>query len=197
MGRFTQRLLLEFAEEAQVNELKPVQIVGLGDHGDDHAVITIKLPSGEEVELHFDYDGQGMLTAHHEDHEYSIPVEVDHMGEPDGDEVCPSCGCAECECTGSDEDDIDFSPEDEDGHVVSTFEGFVNECWSPIDESYSPAMSEDAKRAIKSMCEEMLIHEAKACDEDHDPMHTYESYLNECGQYMTECLMESAQKLKL
>ena len=25
MGRFTQKLLLEFAEEAQVNELKPVQ----------------------------------------------------------------------------------------------------------------------------------------------------------------------------
>ena len=179
MGRFTQKLLLEFAEEAQVNELKPVQIVGLGDHGDDHAVITIKLPSGEDVELHFDYDGQGMLTANHEDQEYSIPVEVGSMGEPDED------------------DDMDFSPEDEDGHVVSTFEGFVNECWSPIDESYSPAMSEDAKRAIKSMCEELLIHEAKACDEDQDPMHTYETYLNECGQYMTECLMESAQKLEV
>jgi hypothetical protein len=63
-------------------------------------------------------------------------------------------------------------------------------------ESYTPSMSEDAKRAIKSLCESMLIHEAHGCNEDSDPDHTYESYLNECGQYMTECMMRAAQNLR-
>ena len=61
-----------------------------------------------------------------------------------------------------------------------------------MEESYNLAMSEEAKRAIKAICEEMLIQEAQRCDEDADPMHTYENYLNECGSYMTECMMEAA-----
>jgi hypothetical protein len=80
--------------------------------------------------------------------------------------------------------------------VAITFENFVNECWGPMNEEYSPAMSEEAKRAIKSICEEILIHEAQGCNEDADPNHTYESYLNECGQYMTECMMRAAQNLR-
>jgi hypothetical protein len=79
---------------------------------------------------------------------------------------------------------------------VLMFDGFLNECWSPITEDYNPSMSEEAKRAIKSICEEILIHEASQCNEDSDPAHTYESYLNECGQYMTECMMKAAQNLK-
>lgn len=77
------------------------------------------------------------------------------------------------------------------------FDKFVNECWAPMTEGYNPTMSEEAKRAIKSICEEILIREAQSCNEDADPNHTYESYLNECGQYMTECMMEAAQNLKV
>jgi len=81
--------------------------------------------------------------------------------------------------------------------TVLMFDGFINECWTPMTEGYSPSMSEEARRAIKSICEEVLIHEAYQCNEDADPDHTYESYLNECAQYMTECMMRSAQNLKL
>jgi len=80
--------------------------------------------------------------------------------------------------------------------VSSTFENFLTECWMPTSEAYSPAMSEEAKRAIKSLCEDLLIHEAYSCNEDSDESHTYESYLNECGQYMTECMMRAAQNLR-
>ena len=78
-----------------------------------------------------------------------------------------------------------------------SFKKFINECWSPIKEGYSSSMSEDAKRAIKSICEKILIHEAYQCNEDEDPEHTYENYLNECAQYMAECMMRAAQNLKL
>ena len=66
-----------------------------------------------------------------------------------------------------------------------------------MEEGYNPAMSEEAKRAVKTICEDMLIKEAQACDEDQDPSHTYESYLNECGSYMTECMMNAASNLKV
>jgi DNA-directed RNA polymerase subunit RPC12/RpoP len=66
-----------------------------------------------------------------------------------------------------------------------------------MEEGYSPAMSEEAREAIKKICEDLLIKEAQACDEDRDPAHTYENYLNECGSYMTECMMEAAAGLNI
>ena len=161
------------------SENTSVEIIGLGDHGDDHAIIKIKLPSGEEVELHFDYDGQGMLKAQHGEHEYSIPVEVEHEEHE------------------SDQEEREEHEGHAEGHVTPTFESFLAECWNPITEGYSPTMSEDAVRAIKSLCEELLIKEAESCHLDQDPMHTYESYLNEVGQCLTECMMEAAQTLKV
>jgi hypothetical protein len=86
---------------------------------------------------------------------------------------------------------------DTEGKVAETFESFVNECWTPMEEGYNLAMSEEAKRAIKALCEELLIQEAQRCDEDADPMHTYENYLNECGSYMTECMMEAAASVSV
>jgi hypothetical protein len=83
------------------------------------------------------------------------------------------------------------------GKAAKTFESFVNECWSPMEEGYSSAMSEEAKQAIKTLCEDLLIKEAQMCDEDADPNHTYESYLNECGSYMTERMMESSANLNV
>jgi hypothetical protein len=212
-----------------LDEMHPIEIVSLGDHGDNHAMIVIRTKSGEELELKFDYDGNGMLTASHDDHEYSIPVEIEVVSDEDSEEdeeemhmspsgrmtnMSPADDDYEINYGHSDEayekltkgqkkldknqngklDKQDFKllQKEKSGKAEDTFESFVNECWSPMTEGYNLAMSEDAKRAIKSICEELLIKEAQMCDEDADPNHTYENYLNECGSYMTECMMESA-----
>lgn len=214
MGKFGNRRVPKFMEDDKVipeshgSHENPVQIVSLGDHGDDHAMIVIKTHDGQEVELRFDYDGDGMLTAQHGDHEYSIPVEVEIVS---GMEETEQIGEAK-KNKGSRPDYLDF---DNDGDkkesmkkalqdkkkgkakVAETFESFVNECWSPVEDGYNPAMSEEAKRAIKTICEDLLIKEAQACDEDQDPMHTYESYLNEAGAYMTQCMAEAATNIQV
>jgi hypothetical protein len=179
MGKFGKRRIPKFMDsQKDIQEMQvpngleqnhPVQIVSLGDHGDDHVMITIKAENGEELELKFDYNGDGMLTAQNGDHEYTIPVEVEIAEDAET------------------EDDVYESHK-----AINSFDSFVNECWSPMLEGYNPAMSEEAKRAVKALTEEILIKEAQACSEDADPNHTYESYLNEVGQYMTDCMMESA-----
>ena len=220
-------------EDNQDDEMQPT-IVSMASHGDDHAMIVIRTKGGEELELRFDYDGNGMLTATHDDHEYSIPVEIEIVSDEDyeAEEVHMSPSGRMTNMRPADDDyEINYgraneineaakklsakqkkfldkdkngilnkedfkllnkSKKEESGKVAETFEGFVNECWTPMEESYNLAMSEEAKRAIKAICEEMLIQEAQRCDEDADPMHTYENYLNECGSYMTECMMEAA-----
>lgn len=350
MGKFGKYRKPKFMENEPIPEshgedtIHP-EILSLSSHGEDHAMIIIKTHDGQEVELRFDYDGDGMLTAQHGDHEYSIPVEVEiisdedephqideisnmvkrsaflkawnkskdldldhdsfkkskvlhqahafetHInpeirreadyiakmfgpdvtvdikkaggGSPDeyqqavslefyeGREIFakisiysdgrvdkvgsfpdniqrrlirfidkvrheelskPTAGYELDEAKKGKPDYLDF---DKDGDkkepmkkalqdkakqktkAAKTFENFVNECWNPMEEGYNPAMSEEAKRAVKAICENLLIKEAQMCDEDHDPSHTYESYLNECGSYMTECMMEAAANLKV
>jgi len=186
-------------EEHQDDEMQPT-IVSMSGHGDDHAMIVIRTKSGEELELQFNYDGEGMLTAQHGEHEYSIPVEVEYVETEEVDEKLKGKQVKLDKNHNGKIDSEDFkllnkskkSKKDTEGKVAETFEGFVNECWTPMEEGYNLAMSEEAKRAIKALCEEMLIQEAQRCDEDADPMHTYENYLNECGSYMTECMMEAA-----
>lgn len=177
------------------------EILGLGDHGDDFAKITIKTEEGEEVELEFKYDGEGMIHAEHNGRTYSIPVEVE-FSEPDHVSEKLVKGQKKLDKNKNGRlDKEDFAMLRKSGKKstekpgAKTFESFVNECWSPMNEGYNPAMSEEAKRAVKAICEEMLIKEAKSCHEDSDPMHTYENYLNECGQYMTECMMEAAANM--
>ena len=219
--------------DENLDEMHPVEIVSLGDHGDDHAMIVIKSKSGEELELRFDYDGNGMLTATHDDHEYSIPVEIEVVSDEDHEEEEMHMSPSGRMTNMSPEDDdyeinygrsaqayekltagqkkldknkngkldkqdfklLNKSKKEADGKAVETFESFVNECWSPMTEGYNPAMSEEAKRAIKAICEEMLIKEAQMCDEDSDPNHTYENYLNEAGSYMSKCMMEAAAEV--
>lgn len=218
--------------DENLDEMHPVEIVSLGDHGDDHAMIVIKSKSGEELELRFDYDGNGMLTAMHDDHEYSIPVEIEVVSDEDQEEeeemhMSPSgrmtnmspddddyeinyghsAAAYEKKLTKGqtkldknkngklDKQDFQLLQKEKSGKAESTFENFVNECWSPMVEGYNAAMSEEAKRAIKAICEEVLIKEAQMCDEDADPNHTYENYLNECGSYMSECMMEAAAEV--
>ena len=182
MGKFGKRRIPKFLDSQkeiqEMNEFEgldkshPIEIVALGDHGDDHVMITIKTKEGEELELKFDYDGNGMLTTQHGDHEYTVPVEVE----------------------------IDDETDEEDmSHLaIPTFESFVinecQDCGKKMD-GYEPAMSEEAKRAVKEVVETYLIEEAQACNEDSDPNHTYENYLNEVSQYLTECMMESAANM--
>lgn len=219
MGKFGNRRIPKFMEDDAVipeshgSQESPIQIVSLGDHGDDHAMLVIKTHDGQEVELRFDYDGDGMLTAQHGDHEYSIPVEVEIVdGMEEADQVDEA---KKNKAAVSRPDYLDFDKDGDkkepmkkaiqdknkskksDPKVAKTFESFVNECWSPMEEGYNPAMSEEAKRAIKSICEDILIKEAQMCDEDQDSSHTYESYLNECGSYMAECMAEAAANLQI
>ena len=76
-----------------------------------------------------------------------------------------------------------------------SFNSFLNECWSPIDESYVPGLSDSSKLAIKRLCEAVLIHEAHTHDMSEDSTQTYEMYLNECYEYITECMMHASQKI--
>lgn len=209
MGKFGKRRLPKFMDaqqevqemmgEDQLEQTHPIQIVSLGDHGDDHVMITIRTKDGEELELKFDYDGDGMLTAQHGDHEYSVPVEVEIAEEAEDDvyEALKGKQKALDKNKNGKIDSEDFkmlrTKKGKDSHkAVNTFESFVNECWTPMAEGYNPAMSEEAKRAVKALVEDMLIKEAQACNEDSDPEHTYENYLNEVGQYLTDCMMEAA-----
>jgi hypothetical protein len=359
MGKFGKNRIPKFMMGEPIPEshdgktMNPT-ILSLSNHGDDHAMIIIKTHDGQEVELRFDYDGDGMLTAQHGDHEYSIPVEVEIVSDMDesahiyeisnavrrrafmkardmensldpekdmfkrnkammqahafqqhidpeiqreaqsiakllGDDVRAELKKAnvgaqdddtqaisimfhqgsknlaglmvystgkvemtvgsfpdnvqrrlvrfidkvkEVELSTPDADQMsekltkgqpklgknrngkpDFLDVDKDGDkkesmkkafqdkemgkAAKTFESFVTECWNPMEEGYSSVMSEEAKQAIKKVCEDLLIKEAQMCDEDMDPMHTYETYLNECGSYMTECMMTASQKLKV
>lgn len=206
MGKFGKKRVPEFMEgepmpESHSDAMVSPEIVSISGHGDDHAMIIIKTAGGEEVELQFNYDGEGMLTAQHGDHEYSIPVEVEIVsgmdeakkGKPDyldfdgdGDKKEPMKKALK---------DKKNSKKAEAHKPAKTFESFVNECWNPMEEGYNPAMSEEAKRAVKAICEDILIKEAQACDEDLDPMHTYENYLNEVGSYMTKCMTEAAASI--
>lgn len=209
MGKFGKRRLPKFMDAKQgiqetiqdrkLEQNNPVQIVSLGDHGDDHVMITIKTVNGEELELKFDYNGDGMLIAQHGDHEYTVPVEVEIVE----DDI--QKGLKGKQKTLDKNKNGKLDPEDfrmlrnksskESYKASNTFESFVNECWSPAVEGYNPAMSEEAKRAVKALVEDVLIKEAQSCNEDSDPNHTYENYLNEVGQYLTECMMEAAANL--
>jgi hypothetical protein len=185
--------------DENLDEMHPVEIVSLGDHGDDHAMIVIRSKSGEELELRFDYDGNGMLTAMHGDHEYSIPVELEVVSDEIDEKLKGKQKNLDKNRNGK-IDSGDFkllnkSKKETEGKASNTFENFVNECWSPMTEGYNPAMSEEAKRAVKAICEELLIKEAQMCDEDADPNHTYENYLNEVGSYMSNCMMEAAAEV--
>lgn len=201
MGRFGKYRKPKFMKDEFIPEshgkgaIQP-EIVSLTGHGDDHAMIVIKTGDGQEIELRFDYDGDGMLISQHGDHEYSIPVEVEVVSEK------LSRGQKKLDKNKNgklDKQDFEMlrASKKKEPRAEKTFENFVNECWNPMEEGYNPAMSEEAKRAIKTICENLLIKEAQSCDEDHDPMHTYENYLNECGSYMTECMMEAAAGIEV
>lgn len=204
MGKFGKSRVPKFMKgrsvpESHIGHMNSPEIVSISGHGDDHAMIIIKTPGGEEVELRFDYNGEGMLTSTHVDHEYSIPVEIEVV-----DESLKGGQLKLDKNKNGKIDKQDFAilkkekmKKGKSEKPAKTFEGFLNECWSPMEEGYNPAMSEEAKRAVKTICEDLLIKEAQMCNEDSDPNHTYENYLNEVGQYLTDCMMEAAAGLEV
>ena len=54
--------------------------------------------------------------------------------------------------------------------------------------------SEDAKMAIKSICEEYLCKEGMEFDQNENEEHTYEGYAKACMEYLKECMMEAWNK---
>ena len=255
MGKFGNRRLPRFMEDTNPNTERPTrqsrpireesehQILSLNGHGDDHAMITIRTQDGEEVELQFNYDGEGMLHAEHNGNTYTIPVEVEiasdkpveteidethidrlrkgskykysspsfddetefdsevpqERGEPmykfKGKKAAHLLPRKHVEDWMNDEED-----EEEDGRAFESFTSYVIEEDCPdcgVTENYGKGMSDDAKSAIKEICEGLLIHEAHQHDSDENEDHTYESYLNECNTYLAECMMRSATNYKV
>lgn len=67
------------------------------------------------------------------------------------------------------------------------FNDFVGENWD-ADSQKSSLMSEKARAKMKKLCEKHLIKEANECHNDMDETHTYNNYINECKQALSEML---------
>jgi hypothetical protein len=52
-------------------------------------------------------------------------------------------------------------------------------------------MSQNAKMALESLCEELLCKEAREYHDDENPEHTYEGYVNECVNKLNEMMGNS------
>lgn len=103
-------------------------------------------------------------------------------------------------------------PIDKTERVIESFEQFsqpkVNEedmIVDPNETSNEPCedcdhadtLSENAKSAIKRMVDEVLMNEAHLTESSDDPNQTYETFLREATHYMAECMIRSAQNLKM
>ncbi len=67
------------------------------------------------------------------------------------------------------------------------FFGSVEESSDHLSEG-SSCMSPSAMEAIKSACKSCLMEEAHGYDQDENPDHTYEGYVNKCMEYLKECM---------
>lgn len=221
MGKFGKRPLPKFMdkdeameegveriqEELQEGHSAP-EIVSLGDaDGGDFITITIKTVEGEEVPLEFkledekeetDEEGvyKGTLTAEHNDVVYTIHCEIEDDGNGDYD-----IKIGDLSSEGEPKETED-APEEDDNEEVSEakvlrFNQFMNEnegahSYEPTSEGMS--CSENAKMAIKSLCENHLCNEGMDYENNENAEHTYEGYVNECMDYLRECMMENWQK---
>lgn len=65
----------------------------------------------------------------------------------------------------------------------------IFETTNEAEQSMTPmCLSENAKEMLKGVCEGHLCKEADDFDKDEDPEHTYEGYINECMNYLKECM---------
>lgn len=211
MGKFGRKPLPKFMKDEQdypigednsrVQELQEghsaPEIVSLGDaDGGDFITITIKTVEGEEVALDFKLEDEkeeteqegvyiGTLTAEHNDVVYTINCEIEEAGNGDYD---IKIGGVTTE--GEPKEDEPAEEEVNEARVLR-FGQFMNENW---DANEGMSCSENAKMAIKSICEQYLCKEGEEFDMNENAEHTYEGYVDECMSYLKECMMENWSK---
>jgi hypothetical protein len=176
------------------------EIISLGDaDGGDFITIMIKTVEGEEVALDFKLDDdkeeteedgvyKGTLSAEHNDVVYTINCEIEESGDGDFDIKIG-------------EVTADTQLEDEPTEIsesrVLRFGEFMNENMAMGSiQATTEGMncSENAKLAIKSICEQLLCKEGEEYDMDEEADHTYEGYTQACMEYMKQCMMESLNR---
>lgn len=97
---------------------------------------------------------------------------------------------------GEDEDQNDETEEvNEEDMLLKEPEKMAQPCEGCSD--HPDTLSENAKNAIKQICNEVLIKEAHIYETSEDPNQTYETFLRECTHYMAECLIRASQNLKV
>lgn len=191
----------ERIQELQEGHSAP-EIVSLGDaDGGDFITITIKTVEGEEVPLEFKLDDEkeeteeegiyrGTLSAEHNDVTYTINCEIEEAGDGDFDIKIGDVSA-------------DEMPKEEEEEEISEskvlrFNQFMNESMGmhAEDQNLGEGMncSENAKMAIKSICEEMLCKEGMDYDMNENAEHTYEGYTQACMEYLKSCMMEAWNK---
>lgn len=219
MGKFGNKSLPKFMQEEEVigegseriQELQEghsaPEIISLGDaDGGDFLTITIKTVEGEEVALEFKLDDEkeeteeegiykGTLTAEHNDVVYTIHCEIEEAGNGDYD---IKIGDVAAEGEPAEKEEETEKVEEIDESRVLRFGEFMNENmeYPEAAELATEGMncSEDAKMAIKSICEEYLCKEGMEFDQNENEEHTYEGYAKACMEYLKECMMEAWNK---
>jgi hypothetical protein len=75
---------------------------------------------------------------------------------------------------------------------LNSYENFlgINEMYD-VTVNEDMHISEEAKQAIKTICEGLLCKEALDYENDPDDSHTYEKYSNECAGYLKEVMGQS------
>jgi hypothetical protein len=196
----------ERIQELQEGHSAP-EIISLGDaDGGDFITITIKTVEGEELPLEFKLDDEkeeteeegiykGTLSAEHNDVTYTINCEIEEAGNGDFD-----IKIGEVTVDSMPADDYEEEEEISESKVLR-FNQFMNESMG-MDDYEDDNMglgegmncSENAKMAIKSICEEMLCKEGMEYDMNEMAEHTYEGYTQACMEYMKSCMMEAWNK---
>lgn len=215
MGKFGNRPLPKFMKEEElpigednekVQELQEghsaPEIISLGDaDGGDFITITIKTVEGDEQALEFKLDDdkeeteeegifKGTLSAEHNDVVYTINCEFEETGDGDYDiKIGDVSADGEAKAEEEPEEEISES-------TVLRFNQFMNENYSMQMPEASEGMScsENAKMAIKSICEQYLCKEGEEFDMNENAEHTYEGYTKACMEYLNQCMMENWNK---
>jgi hypothetical protein len=217
MGKFGNKRMPKFMDQREMigedsENMKELQdghsapeIVSLGDaDGGDFITITIKTVNGEEKALEFKLDDdkeeteeegifKGTLSAEDDGVVYTINCEIEEAGNGDYDiKIGDVTADGEAAAEDKEEEKIDEAR-------VLRFGEFMNENMEQVpayQQMTSEGMncSEDAKMAIKSICEEYLCKEGAEYDMNENEEHTYEGYAKACMEYLNKCMMESWNK---
>jgi hypothetical protein len=219
MGKFGNKRMPKFMDQREMigedsENMKELQdghsapeIVSLGDaDGGDFITITIKTVDGEEKALEFKLDDdkeeteeegifKGTLSAEDDGVVYTINCEIEEAGNGDYD---IKIGDVSADGEPAEKEEAEEEVEEIDEARVLRFGEFMNENMGmelPTDSmEEGMSCSENAKMAIKSICEEYLCKEGMEYDQNENEEHTYEGYSKACMEYMSQCMMEAWNK---